>query len=798
MKLKHLEIEGFLQSPAVFLVIFIGVCFFASISYAALPTIGALPLPDLGSGTWGAYPGGLYPNSSNQRPSFIETAAVDIALNQIRPLDSAGNPDETNGKIVMISVGMSNTTMEFSTFVTLANGDLAKNPKLEIVDCAISGADATQWTNPAASTWTTAYSRLAAHAVTPQQVQVAWVKQAVINPAGHGAFPAHAQYLQGLNEDITRALKTNFPNIKIAYYASRTRAHTTSGLNPEPYAYESSFSVKWMIENQVNGTGNLNWDSNQGPVVAPLILWGPYLWADGENPRSDGFIWSESDTVDDKTHPSTTGKEKVAAQLKAFFKTDPSAAPWFLNPNVTGQPPTAAIIAEATAGPSGTVVNFTANASDPDGAITEYQWTYDDGCFSTEANPAKSFPAEGLYKVHLTVTDNQGNAVTTTKIINVNDANPLAQFTTDVNSGLAPLTVNFDATSSTAGDATIVSYDWDFGDSNSAGGVTTSHTYTADGDYIVVLTVTDANTLTSSAEKLIGVGPLDVSEIGDLSGDEVVDSVDFAMLANYWYGGELAVDIVSDGIINPKDLKVIADNWLLGGLYAHQEPIAYYKFDEGSGNLAADSSGNGTDAAVLGATWTTGVDANALTFDGINDKVTIPDTYKHDLSTGTWSAWVKTDGNWGIDGGSGGTSVKGSATVINRHNASGSRAGLNLFINADGYVNAQAKDPSSMVCSFGGTIDVTDNQWHHVAVVFRKNAGEQIITYVDSNPDGSGTNSADWDFENQDETIADSPDNFWEEFAGSIDDVQVYNRELSTDEICFLYENPGENIAAEQ
>jgi PKD repeat protein len=594
------------------------VCLAVQAGYAALPTIGALPLPDLGTGTWGGYPGGLYPNSTNQRPSAIETAAIDIATNQMQPLDADGNPDPVNGKIVLISIVMSNTGQEFTKFISIANTDPSLNPKLVIVNGAIGGMDAVQWTDPEdPDTWPVLYGRLANVGVTRYQVQAVWVKQAKMNPAAEGAFPVHAQKLQGYIETIARNIKTNLPNAKIAYYSSRTRAFVLEGLNPEPYAYESSFSVKWMIQNQINGTGNLNWDPAHGTVVAPLILWGPYLWADGENPRSDGFTWLESDTQADGTHPSATGTEKVGRQLKAFFKTDPTARPWFLNHQYTGQPPTVSIITDKIAGAPGMSVDFIADASDPDGSIIEYEWTYDDSLFSTDANPTKSFPVEGVYNVRLTVTDNQGNASTATKLITVSSDNPVASFTTDVDLGLAPLTVNFDGSSSTDGNAPIVSYDWDFGDGNTASGITTNHTYTVNGDYNAVLTVTAQNLLTGVAEKNIHVGPLDVNEMGDLYADGRIDLLDYTVLADYWLTGELTVDIVSDGIIDYKDLSAMTDHWMVGVPIPNQDPVAYYMFN---GNVE-DSSGFDRDGIIFGnPTWAAGFDGTpngALDFDGV-------------------------------------------------------------------------------------------------------------------------------------------------------------------------------------
>jgi len=70
-------------------------------------------------------------------------------------------------------------------------------------------------------------------------------------------------------------------------------------------------------------------------------------------------------------------------------------------------------------------------------------------------------------------------------------------------SGLAPLTVSFNGSSSSDSDGTIASYSWDFGDSTNASGVTTSHTYNTAGTYTARLTVTDDDGAVSSATVVI-------------------------------------------------------------------------------------------------------------------------------------------------------------------------------------------------------------------------------------------------------------------------------------------------------
>jgi len=384
-----------------------------AVADCTLTSTGMVPVNDLGTGTYKGELGGLYPNGQNNPPPAHLSAGIDIATNQIKPLDASGAVDLANGKIVLISVGMSTTFPEFGHFVPLANSDPAKNPQLVIVNGAQSGKDAPKWTDPQAPPWSTVNSLLAINGVTPAQVQVAWIKEARGSPNSLGAFPVHAQVLRSDLEAIARSLKTNYPNIKIAYFSSRTRAYTNYPLaeSPEPFAYESAFSVRWAIEDQLNGAANLNFDPEKGPVVAPWMAWGPYLWADGTNPRSDGFVWLCSDLGGDFTHPSPSGSDKVAHELLAFFKTHPTATPWFLRSTVIGQPPTASATAVPTNGVAPLTVNFSAAASDPGGTIAQFAWTYDDGDFSFAQNPTKSFPAPGSYNVRLTVEDNSGNSV---------------------------------------------------------------------------------------------------------------------------------------------------------------------------------------------------------------------------------------------------------------------------------------------------------------------------------------------------------------------------------------------------
>ncbi|WP_299834557.1 cellulase family glycosylhydrolase [uncultured Tenacibaculum sp.] len=81
---------------------------------------------------------------------------------------------------------------------------------------------------------------------------------------------------------------------------------------------------------------------------------------------------------------------------------------------------------------------------------------------------------------------------------------PTASFTSSIVSGLAPLTVNFDASSSSDPDEDAITYTWNFDDGTLATGVTASHTFLQARDYNVTLTVSDG-TLQSSQTKIISV-----------------------------------------------------------------------------------------------------------------------------------------------------------------------------------------------------------------------------------------------------------------------------------------------------
>ena len=114
---------------------------------------------------------------------------------------------------------MSNATMEYSVFKQIADSDPAKSPLVQIVDCAQGGQAMAQWVNPRGKAWTEADRRLAEAEVSPEQVQVAWVKLANVRPTG--SLSEHGTKLQKDTTVLLQNAKDRFPNLRIAYLSGR-------------------------------------------------------------------------------------------------------------------------------------------------------------------------------------------------------------------------------------------------------------------------------------------------------------------------------------------------------------------------------------------------------------------------------------------------------------------------------------------------------------------------------------------------------------------------------------------------
>lgn len=163
----------------------------------------------------------------------------------------------------------------------------------------------------------------------------------------------------------------------------------------------------------------------------------------------------------------------------------------------------------------GLLVQFTDLSSDSDGAVVGWEWDFGDGApESTQQNPMHTYNAEGNYEVTLTVTDDKGARASKSEDVLANiqpqaafsyTATELAVQLTDESTDLGP----------------ILSWEWDLGDGNAATAQHPTHTYAAEGEYVVTLKVTDEFGATSSTTETlyIGVEPPDDDDDDDGDGD---------------------------------------------------------------------------------------------------------------------------------------------------------------------------------------------------------------------------------------------------------------------------------------
>jgi hypothetical protein len=309
----------------------------------------ATPLEVLGTHRYKGFKGGLYPGGRNKVPAAQDKVGRQRVL-QVRPVDRTGQP-AANGKIVLLSIGMSNAAAEWCGATTCASTEpsgesfmnqAARSQAVDhqavvIVNGAKSGQVASFWESSRSPDYDQVRDQqLAPLGLTEAQVQVVWLKEADSDPKSALPSPtADAYNLETALGNIVRALKIRYPNLRQVFLSSRIYAgYATSTLNPEPYAYESGFAVKWLIQAQINQLRHASiadryaGDVSEG-TAAPWLAWGPYLWADGTHARTDGLRWQPGDFESDGTHPSASGIAKVGAALLHFFLTSPYTRCWF-------------------------------------------------------------------------------------------------------------------------------------------------------------------------------------------------------------------------------------------------------------------------------------------------------------------------------------------------------------------------------------------------------------------------------------------------------------------------------------
>jgi hypothetical protein len=210
---------------------------------------------------------------------------------------------------------------------------------------------------------------------------------------------------------------------------------------------------------------------------------------------------------------------------------------------------------------------------------------------------------------------------------------------------------------------------------------------------------------------------------------------------------------------------------------ASADLIGHWTFDDGSGAIAADSSGNGNDGVLMGdPEWVAGKIGGALDFDGDGDFVDCGYDPLFDITTNemTVSAWVTVRSianQWAAIAAKGEHAWRlGNASWDPRFHF-----GITIW---------NAPDTASQ----DGIAAVGADEWHHVAGVFD---GTNIMIYLDGVLDVSvattepiGTNALNL-------FIGDNPEATGRYWDGLIDDVRLYNQALTQEEIIAIIPEPA-------
>jgi len=280
----------------------------------------------------------------------------------------------------------------------------------------------------------------------------------------------------------------------------------------------------------------------------------------------------------------------------------------------------------------------------------------------------------------------------------------------------------------------------------------------------------------------------------DLDRNYKVDFQDFAVLASYWRDAECTIpfwcgqsDFDFSGELDSIDLGIFVQDWLTEMEKWWLWPVSHWKFDEGEGSIAYDSVGD-NHGTIYGAQWTSGQINGALLFDGVNDYVGLPNNSPIWLPQNdfTVAAWVYFDRDP--------TTVHDFVLDLQymfstNHSVN---TGYCIFRNC---VNGKAGFDMITATSDSGLRSedgMVKNRWYHLVGV---RSGTTQAIYMDGQLNASRTCSGDpikfvgsgSDYKVNFGKISDveTPGAYY--LDGTIDDVRIYDRALSAEEIQELY-----------
>jgi len=345
-----------------------------------------------------------------------------------------------------------------------------------------------------------------------------------------------------------------------------------SGATPtHTYLSSGTFTVSLTVTDDIGDTGATTTTANIGlgnlpPVANPN---GPYTGSVGVAVSFDGTLSSDPDgTIISYSWDfgdGTTGTGATTTHTYTSANTynvvltvmDDAGATGSLGTTatITDIPVNLDPVADANGPYNGTTaspVQFDGSASfDPDGSIAAYSWDFGDGNTGTGVTPSHTYAANGSYIVSLTVTDDQGGMGSATSLVSIGAVNqpPVA----DPNgpyTGSAGSVIVFDGSASIDLDGSIVSYNWDFGDGNTATGVSPNHIYMVGGIYTVTLIVTDDAGADGTASTSATIAMGNIEPMANANGP---------------YSGTVGAAIMFDGSAShDADGMITAYNWDFG------------------------------------------------------------------------------------------------------------------------------------------------------------------------------------------------------------------------------------------
>ncbi len=299
---------------------------------------------------------------------------------------------------------------------------------------------------------------------------------------------------------------------------------------PQYLAHQPANVVKLSSTAIANGSDQLNWLLDEGRMrskVAPppgqpntvnavkyKAASGALVFASGTMLWSHGLSNEPQEPIEQATYNvfSDMGVQPVTPEEDLV-----------LDPGGSNQAPNASFTVTPNPTKTSTTVTFNGSASsDPNGTIAKYEWDLDgNGSYETDtgtkASATRSYSSEGEYQVRLKVTDNGGAtdfAVRTLTVIN--NQPPSASFSFSPSAPVMGEAVTFNASGSKDPDGTIAKYEWDLDgngsyETNTGTTPSANRTYASAGEVNVSLKVTDNGGKTATASSVVSVASNGVS-----------------------------------------------------------------------------------------------------------------------------------------------------------------------------------------------------------------------------------------------------------------------------------------------